>query len=804
MFRDVLLLSILGSALQNGEALQPAATKEALAAKDWTPNENGGATPHTEELHISVGTEGVSATKAQGSTWLADEFYFAISHMGRRQLWINDTESCPWMTSTSEDWVLECNDGTFCDIQYASGAWGCCTTHGGRKRCPKLQGYMCAGLFCSGYTENCCQANAAYCDKKNLGGLRPCYPSCTDLEVMEEEAGTVSLWSDVEGENCNDYYVHQYCTEAGDYGDSSRALLKWADANFSDYANYGLSAADACCSCGGGLNDPPPPQCPPSQPPPEPPHPPSPPPLPNAPAVTLEGTSAILNNSQYASPQLVDALQTTEVAAIVLYTDVALDEALPVVNRTISVTGLCGDLQDLHCEVSGRNRHRIFSVARSGAVSLHQVALRHGFADANSHLGNAGGALYLEAGGILTGYNCIFEANEAYDGAAIFAVGCSVTLSWCSVTGNTAGHTVLHFVDSTVIVDTQSRVAENFADKACCLFTRNSSVLVQDSQVEDNYSLRSVGGIALEGSNGVIRASNLTGNSGWYGALHLSEFSSMLLCEETSISQNEGRYRTGGMYMTSGSKARIIESTTVTNNTAVFSGAGLALAGTGSPIEGATVCHNVATTDSGGGISVVTTWLPQPVTLDRTLVCGNTAEGMFGGGMYVAASAVLISSEVLNNSAAYGGGLAGGSYLLQEGSLVSSNKASKQGGGIWSDNYLEVTNCSMLSQNSAGEEGGGVFLDSGSALTLSSDSAVEDNEGGSGGGIQCGTHATITMDAASVVRNRAASNGGGIVASEGCTLTLDNGSMVWNNAALKGGGIFANKASAVDVLSNSS
>eukprot|EP00854_Cymbomonas_tetramitiformis_P006590 gene6590-7890_t len=177
---------------------------------------------------------------------------------------------------------------------------------------------------------------------------------------------------------------------------------------------------------------------------------------------------------------------------------------------------------------------------------------------------------------------------------------------------------------------------------------------------------------------------------------------------------------------------------------------------------------------------------------------------MFGGGMYVAASAVLISSEVLNNSAAYGGGLAGGSYLLQEGSLVSSNKASKQGGGIWSDNYLEVTNCSMLSQNSAGEEGGGVFLDSGSALTLSSDSAVEDNEGGSGGGIQCGTHATITMDAASVVRNRAASNGGGIVASEGCTLTLDNGSMVWNNAALKGGGIFANKASAVDVLSNSS
>jgi len=62
---------------------------------------------------------------------------------------------CPWVQDSGEDKVLECLDGTRCNINVEG--WACCTTHRGRARCPRDTPVMCATL-CGGSTEYCCKA----------------------------------------------------------------------------------------------------------------------------------------------------------------------------------------------------------------------------------------------------------------------------------------------------------------------------------------------------------------------------------------------------------------------------------------------------------------------------------------------------------------------------------------------------------------------------------------------------------------------------------------------------------------------
>ncbi|CAK0881280.1 unnamed protein product [Prorocentrum cordatum] len=61
---------------------------------------------------------------------------------------------CPWLDSDSgEDGVLECLDGTRCDVQ--DWGWSCCEDHLGRAKCPRNLPVMCEEL-CGGETEHCC------------------------------------------------------------------------------------------------------------------------------------------------------------------------------------------------------------------------------------------------------------------------------------------------------------------------------------------------------------------------------------------------------------------------------------------------------------------------------------------------------------------------------------------------------------------------------------------------------------------------------------------------------------------------
>ena len=79
-------------------------------------------------------------------------------------------DSCPWLTSTDSDDVMECQDGTRCNGE--TMGWSCCNDHGGRAKCPANNPAMCAQPLCAaGGSDYCCYTEDGCND---YGGIRPC------------------------------------------------------------------------------------------------------------------------------------------------------------------------------------------------------------------------------------------------------------------------------------------------------------------------------------------------------------------------------------------------------------------------------------------------------------------------------------------------------------------------------------------------------------------------------------------------------------------------------------------------------
>ncbi|KAK3283421.1 hypothetical protein CYMTET_8880 [Cymbomonas tetramitiformis] len=186
-----------------------------------------------------------------------------------------EVKECSWLNHTGIEYVLLCNDGSYCNGLEGEGegeGWACCQHRGKRAQCPSNWPVMCARAnSCAQETDYCCLKS---CTADGEGGGRPCYPGCTDAALDDTQ------WKDSEEDSCEDYYVLDYCNTTGGYGSG------WASKKGGSFANYsvnGVSALEACCTCGGGLYPPPPPPLLPLLPPPPPPQPTSPPPLPVAP-----------------------------------------------------------------------------------------------------------------------------------------------------------------------------------------------------------------------------------------------------------------------------------------------------------------------------------------------------------------------------------------------------------------------------------------------------------------------------------------------------------------------------------------
>ncbi len=151
--------------------------------------------------------------------------------------------------------------------------------------------------------------------------------------------------------------------------------------------------------------------------------------------------------------------------------------------------------------------------------------------------------------------------------------------------------------------------------------------------------------------------------------------------------------------------------------------------------------------------------------LEAVQVLNSTSHGD-GGGVWVHGSAWLTGTRLEANACldagCFGGGLLGYADLELVNSLVYSNSAAQNGGGLGSSpispGYMYLDG-SEFRDNTAGQTGGGV--DAGSSYVEVVGALFADNTAGdSGGGLQ--TKASVSVTATRFLRNAAGIAGGGL------------------------------------------
>ncbi|KAK3268799.1 hypothetical protein CYMTET_22706 [Cymbomonas tetramitiformis] len=773
------------------------------------------------------------------------------------------SEECSWLSATTEDNVMRCNDGFGCNVVEHEESWSCCISHGDRAKCPANFPYMCGrSTGCARSTDYCCLEYPCPATQ------RPCFRGCTDLEGSEE-AGE---WSDSELHACEDYYLLAYCDESGGYGSGWNS--SFPGKVFQDFAVDGKSAADVCCACGGGSYAPPPPPPEPPLAPISPPPPPLPPPLPPAPPVISNGSSAIIDVATYAAHQLDGALQDPAIEVIYLRTHVVLSASLQKIRHSVSIYGECDVVNgnSTRCRISGELVYSMFIVVSGAALHLEGLELRESYT-----IGDGGAVFLTRSNASLV--NCIIQDSQAIgDGGAVYGMDEShVSCVGCWIVGNSAGARggamwlyngssmvldgasvlegnkaqdlgtvggelgvsivvkngtrILRNVvqnagggvgiieESTLQLDTGSEIAENLAAAGGGLEMRSGStaVLSAGSMVRGNFASTDGGGVRMTNGANILRlrsGSLVGGNMAEErGGGVMMVFPSSVISGGCSISGNRGR--DGGALHISGSGSDVeFKNTTLCDNVAELSGGAAYITIPRSLVtfDGCRVCNNTALGGSGGGVNSNGT-----ISIMRGSFVVQNSAGVSGGGLYggIFSSIRVSASTVANNSALRGGGVysaSGGRLGLMDGSAVESNQAAIQGGGAFGSlgSILSV-NDSSVSHNWVSSDleepdvgGGGVFLGTSAVISVGGGGVVRNNsapQSAGGGGILAKAGCVLGLADARLSLN-IGGQGGGVYLAGNSTLLLERTSVA-QNSAMNGGGIYGEAAARVVVSDDS-
>jgi hypothetical protein len=189
------------------------------------------------------------------------------------------------------------------------------------------------------------------------------------------------------------------------------------------------------------------------------------------------------------------------------------------------------------------------------------------------------------------------------------------------------------------------------------------------------------------------------------------------------------------------------------------------------------------------------------LTMKRSALLGNSADGNGGAVNGSGAGMVLTSSRVSGNQAAEEGGgldtLTGETVRITR-STIENNDAA-DGGGIEAAAASLIVKQSTIVGNTAAGNGGGIFKDDLGTIALNR-STVSGNRAqndGTGGGVHISVGALTAVNS-TLAGNQAEANGGGINAAEGATVNLNAVTIARNVAnsdaplapALQGGGIY--------------
>lgn len=436
--------------------------------------------------------------------------------------------------------------------------------------------------------------------------------------------------------------------------------------------------------------------------------------------------------------------------------------ALPPITTTITVEGNGATIT-----VDSDDPMRLFTVygneTGSAALTLNNLTITGANAEFN------GGAVYAYSAA-LTVNNCTITGNTAEAGGGIAAYGSAVTITGSTIDGNTGEYGggglyidsgTLHISDSTISGNEAKNDSSGGGIYALTLdFTLDKATVTKNSA-------RFGAGINLNGAEGTISNSAITGNTGVSGgkggALYVAD--SILALTGTELSGNKTSL-----------------------------GAGAIVLGGEVTLSGGKVVNNEA--DATGGALYLNNGI---LTVDGTLINGNSAK-YWGGGIYMRQATLTLTGATISGNAAEqnGGGLtvAGPDSVVQvNGGSIAANEAGDAAGGLYQIDGSVTLAAATVSGNEA-PTGGGVLIVGG---TLAIDGGgVESNKATTGAGLAV-KGGVVTFDGGRLKANAATGNGGGAI-NQGATLTFDGTTIEGNSAGQKGGGVFNEAAAATTTL----
>jgi hypothetical protein len=225
-----------------------------------------------------------------------------------------------------------------------------------------------------------------------------------------------------------------------------------------------------------------------------------------------------------------------------------------------------------------------------------------------------------------------------------------------------------------------------------------------------------------------------------------------------------------------------------------------------------------ASGSDGAGI-----WSAKDVVVTNGFILGNTSNKGSGGGIWAAGNVHVQDGTLLRNNAINGdgGGIAdpsGNIYITSlrfsssaipptTGSLISSNRAI-DGGGLWDKaGMVGIQDETLIASNAASHDGGGIWT--AGSLHMNT-STVQANAAVHGGGIAADNADEVTLYQSRIIFNRATAPasdpaaGGGVLAHNVADLSIRYSTIASNAAASGNGGGIAvvadtNVASAVGI-----
>jgi Bacterial Ig-like domain (group 3) len=352
--------------------------------------------------------------------------------------------------------------------------------------------------------------------------------------------------------------------------------------------------------------------------------------------------------------------------------------------NTVGSTTITGPTAPLI--VSGNNKNREFEVDSGVTVSFNNLTLSNGKVNG----AQLGGALY-SYGGTVSLTNCTVTGNSAYAGGGIYVNNGYLTLTDSDVHGNTAmddqGGGVFNLLGTTTLTG--------------CTISGNTG-----GGVENNFGSATLNGCTLTGNTGggvfnwyantTLNDCTLTGNSAQFGAGAFNRYGNLTLNNST-VEGNTASTNGGGVFGHDGSVT--LANTTVSGNSAGLSGGGVFTQGGNDTISFSTVSNNTATISGGGLFSQDTS-----NTLTSSTFSGNATGTGNGGGLFLSASFSNLTNTTLSgNSAGSGGGLfiqSGNATLAN--TTVSSNTATISGGGLVSTGAYDTLIDTIVAGNKKG------------------------------------------------------------------------------------------------------